>query len=272
MEEFKALFDDLAAGGTKGVVLEGGGEPTMYPHFGEVVRHAKSVGLAVGLITNGTRTLPPDVLSALEWIRVSLDASTGEEYLGLKGVDLFDTVLSNIASYAQHCPTVGVGYVVTRKNLSQLEALVLLLRKVKASYIQLRPVVDNSDLYPRGVDLSYLKYYETKKFGVEIGGMTENAVGGNNDLPCYAHSITSVISGDGSVFLCGRLNIYDWLKPIGNIRSQRFSDIWNGEERKRQAAMVGDSEFCKKTCPQCRISKFNSVFDRLRSVKTVHFI
>ncbi len=272
LEEFQRLFDDLVAGGTKGVVLEGGGEPTIYSHFSEVVKYARSVGLAVGLITNGTQTLDAQILQEFEWIRVSLDASTKEEYFDLKGVDAFEMVLSNIASYVRYCHTVGVGYVVTNKNISQLESLVLRLRMIGVSYIQLRPVVDNPKLYPTDIELDYLKYYEKSDFGVEIGGMVDNADRGNNHLPCYAHSVTSIISGDGSVYLCGRLNIYDWLKPIGNIREQSFHEIWYGEERKKQSEMVASATFCEKNCPQCRISKFNSVFDRLYSVQTKHFI
>ena len=30
------LFDDLSRGGTRGVVLEGGGEPTLYEEFADI--------------------------------------------------------------------------------------------------------------------------------------------------------------------------------------------------------------------------------------------
>ena len=105
-----------------------------------------------------------------------------------------------------------------------------------------------------------------------VDGMVDNAVGGNHELPCYASSLTSIISGDGSVYICGRLNIYDWLKPIGNIREESFRDIWNGEERREQTKKILDPEFCKKNCPQCRISKFNLMFDKLFAVKSKPFI
>ena len=39
------------------------------------------------------------------------------------------------------------------------------------------------------------------------------------------------------MYLCGRLNIYDWLQPIGNIKNQTFHEIWNGSERKKQLEM-----------------------------------
>ncbi len=272
LEVLKRLFDDLKRGGTKGIVLEGGGEPTIYLHFDEVVVYAKKVGLAVGLITNGTKALRKEILKEFEWIRVSLDATTGEEYTALKGVDKFETVLSNIANYAKYCKTVGVGFVVTNNNISQIENLVMRLRELHVSYIQLRPVVDCEELYPHGIELEYLKCYETPEYAVEVNGMKENATHGNGNLPCRAHSITNVISADGSVYLCGRLNIYDWISPIGNINQKRFCDIWNSKERSEQAKMVSDREFCFKNCPQCRVSKFNQLLHRIGKIQSKHFI
>lgn len=272
LETIKSLFADLAKGGTKGVVLEGGGEPTLYRDFAEVVSCARENGLHLGLITNGTVHLPEELLPEFEWIRVSLDASTAEEYLALKGVDCFERVMGNIAYYAQNCQTVGVGYVVTNKNISQIETLVMRLRETGASYIQLRPVVDSEELYPYDVDLTFLRFYQNSSFAVITDGMKENAKAGNDGLPCVAHSLTTIISGDGSVYLCGRLNIFSWIPPIGNINNESFHDIWNGEERIKQAKMVKDATFCERNCPQCRISKFNKLVERLGNMNTRHFI
>lgn len=271
-EVIERLLSDLSEGGTKGIVLEGGGEPTLYPEFDRVVRYAKDKGLGIGLITNGTVSLDAELIKEFEWIRVSLDASTSKEYMELKGVDCFEQVVNNISHYAKYCDTVGVGYVVTNKNISQIETLVMRIRESGVAYIQLRPVVDSEELYPYDVDLSFLKFYQNHRFAVILDGMKENAKQGNGNLPCKAHSLTSIISGDGSVYLCGRLNIYRWLRPIGNINSQSFQEIWLGEERRNQAEMVKDSEFCKRNCPQCRISKFNELLDRLENVGSKHFI
>lgn len=272
LDVLKRLFKDLADGGTVGVTFEGGGEPTLYPQFEEVVKEAKKAGLAVGLITNGTKKLSGEILKEFEWIRVSLDASNAKEYLELKGVDVFEKVMSNIAHYAKYCDTVGIGYVVTKNNLSQIESLVMRLREVKAAYIQMRPVVDCPELYPKDIDLSYLSLYQTREFGVMINGMVDNAERGNHKLPCMANGITSVISGDGAVYLCGRLNIYQWLTPIGNINEQTFREIWYGTERQKQCEMVMDPEFCAENCPQCRVSKFNQMINKMQKIKSKNFI
>ena len=267
-----ALFDDLKAGGTRGIVLEGGGEPTIHPDFNDIVEYLDDIGLAAGLITNGTKSISPDILKKLEWIRVSLDASTPVEYEALKKVDCFEEVLANVYHYAQYCSTVGIGYVVTNENISQLEALVMRLREYGVSYIQLRPVVDCPELYPHDEDLGYLNFYQSADFAIITGGMKENAAPGNGGLPCWAHSLTTVISADGSVYLCGRLNIYDWAQPVGNICNESFRTIWLGGERLRQAGQVMDPEFCLQFCPQCRVTKFNQLLDRMGKIKTPNFI
>ena len=266
------LFDDLKAGGTQGIVIEGGGEPTIHRHFPEVVRHLRDIRLPAGLITNGTRALSPDVLTSLEWIRVSIDASTPEEWATLKGKDHFSRVLFNLRGYAEHCPTVGVGYVVTNSNMSDIETFVLRIRQHGVSYIQFRPVVDHPELAPGHAALRFLRRYESDTFAVDIEGMRENLPKSNAGLPCRAHSLTTVITGNGDVYLCGRLNIHPWIKPIGNIRTACFRDIWWGNERAAHSRQVSDSGFCIDHCPQCRLTKFNRLLDRLERTRTPHFI
>ena len=265
------LFKDLSEHGTQGVVIEGGGEPTIYRDFDGVLDLLDKFKLGKGLITNGSTALKPHRLERFDWIRISLDSSTPEEHHKLKAFDGFERVLGNINSYAQYCPIVGVGYVVTNQNMGDIETLVLRLKQFGVTYIQFRPVVDHSNLLP-SIDLDYLKRYQSENFSVIIDGMKENIVTGNNDLPCKANSLTSVITADGGVYFCGRLNIYPWVKPIGNLHQESFNQIWTGDERKRQHEKALDKNFCGKYCPQCRLTKFNELFNRISSLKTRNFI
>jgi len=265
------LFKDLSENGTQGVVIEGGGEPTIYRDFDGVLGLLDKFNLGKGLITNGSTSLKPHRLERFDWIRISLDSSTPEEHHKLKAFDGFERVLGNINTYAQHCPIVGVGYVVTNQNLGDIETLVLRLKEFGITYIQFRPVVDHNDLLP-SIELDYLKRHQSETFSIIIDGMKDNMVTGNNGLSCKANSLTSVITADGGVYFCGRLNIYPWVKPIGNLHKKSFNEIWTGEERKKQHEKALDQNFCESYCPQCRLTKFNELFNRLSSFKTGKFI
>jgi len=83
LERIKEYVNDLSSRGLKAVILTGGGEPTLYPHFNELVQWIKfEKGLSVALITNGTlieRRVDPLTLSCFSWIRVSINVFTGWE-------------------------------------------------------------------------------------------------------------------------------------------------------------------------------------------------
>ncbi|MCD4729547.1 MAG: radical SAM protein [Bacteroidales bacterium] len=271
----EALFKDLAEHGTKGIVIEGGGEPSLYSKFNEVLNCAKELGLHLGLITNGVDINYIDQIDSFDWIRVSLDAANRKQFLESKGKDCFDRVIGNIQKMISKSADdiiIGVGYVLTRNNEKDLEDIVLKLRRIRVNYFQIRPVIDHDDMRSKNNDLEYLTKHSTPMFNVSIHNMKENYIKGNSNLPCRTHSISSVICANGDVFLCGRLNKYDWFEPIGNLNHQSFYDIWNGSERQKQAEMVFKSEFCGKWCPECRLTKYNKVLGDVSKIKTVNFI
>ena len=47
LESFKAI-------GVTGVEFTGGGEPSIHPHFKEIVQYAKDLGFSLGICTNGS--------------------------------------------------------------------------------------------------------------------------------------------------------------------------------------------------------------------------
>jgi MoaA/NifB/PqqE/SkfB family radical SAM enzyme len=271
----KRLFADLAAGGTRGVTIEGGGEPTISPLFEGAVRAAAEAGLAVGLITNGAWIRQPDrsVLASLQWIRVSLDACGRESFKRLKGRDRFRTVMANLSALAGLDLVLGAGYVVTSQNdaLGPLDALARELRSLGLAYLHLRPVVDHPELASTA-DLSPLASLSRPGFRVSLGAMDHNRPTGNLGLPCLAHSLSSVITADGSVWLCGRLNADPAAVPVGSLASDGFGGLWNSGERLRQARLAANGRWCLAHCPQCRMTKYNRLLDRVGRLRTRDFI
>lgn len=63
-----------AAGGEK--LTFAGGEPTLHPHIGDLVVHAKDVGFVTGVVTNGSRldALLDRQAGSLDWAALSVDS------------------------------------------------------------------------------------------------------------------------------------------------------------------------------------------------------
>lgn len=277
IEVVNRLIDDLAAGGCKGIVIEGGGEPALYSEFEAVVRRIGESGMKVGLLTNGSIFNYEKVLNYFEFVRVSLDASTNGQMQALKRSSVFtlDSILENLARMvAMRGPAtvIGTSYVLSNQNVENLEGVIERLKDIGVDYIYIRPVVNHPELTLREFDVEKFERLSTDRFSVMMRGIEENMITGNDHKPCNAHSVTSVVTANGNVYICGRLNIYkDWL-PLGNLHQNSYREIWLGEERKRQALLLKSGEFCAGKCPSCRITKFNRMLCDLDSVKTKSFI
>jgi organic radical activating enzyme len=75
MDVIQDYITKLMTRGLKAVILTGGGEPTAYKHFNDLVTWLWFQGLHVALITNGTLTnkVDPEVWAMFDWVRVSIN-------------------------------------------------------------------------------------------------------------------------------------------------------------------------------------------------------
>jgi radical S-adenosyl methionine domain-containing protein 2 len=76
VDDAKRLITTLRdAGGEK--LTFAGGEPTLHPNLGELVRHAKEVGFVTCVVTNGFRLdrLLDDHAEAVDWVALSVDSA-----------------------------------------------------------------------------------------------------------------------------------------------------------------------------------------------------
>lgn len=79
LQRIKNYVLDLKSYGLKAVILTGGGEPTLYKEFNELVEWLHSQNLSIGLITNGTQTkkIKNEVLKYFSWVRISINIFEG---------------------------------------------------------------------------------------------------------------------------------------------------------------------------------------------------
>ena len=270
-----SLLREFGQMGT-GVTLEGGGEPTIHPDFREIVNYGYENEVPLGLITNGTVDIS-DSLNQFRWVRISLDASTKEEYILEKGKDLMGRVLDNLAKYkdirdVRKC-YLGIGYVVTRRNYSQIDDIIDKLDDLGVDYLYLRPVEEAEDITPTREEL-----YDLRK---RILSLTENRrikfklvindrlIQSNAGLPCVAHSITSIIHANGDVVCCEKRRHDNLI--LGNVNNSSFKEIWRSEARIKATGKMLDAAQ-QRGCSACRITGFNMLINNLNNLNTREFI
>ena len=121
-DELRASLAGMAARGLKSVILIGGGEPTVYPRFREIVRFLKDLKLQVAIVSNGSRNDRIheiiDCLDENDWIRLSLDSGTDPTFQAMHKPKL-PIVLEDICNWAATWkarnpkPRIGFSYIIT---------------------------------------------------------------------------------------------------------------------------------------------------------------
>ncbi len=269
------LLEEFGAAST-GVTLEGGGEPTIYPYFKDIVEYGYKNDVSLGLITNGTVDIS-DVLNRFRWVRISLDSSNKEEYINEKGRDCFEKVMDNLSRYREIRDNktcyLGIGYVITRRNYSDIDEVIRRLDDLCVDYVYLRPVEEAEDIMPSREDLydlrkRLLKLTEGRRIKFKLV-INDRLTYDNDHLPCVCHSIASIIHANGDVFCCEKRR-HDEIK-FGNVNDQSFGDIWRSDIRKQTTAKLLDPA-SQNGCSVCRITPFNKIISNLEGLNTREFI
>jgi len=125
---FQSL-EGMAERGLRSVILIGGGEPTLHPLFGEVVKRLKALNLQVAVVTNGSRneviTEVAEYFTHGDWVRLSLDAGGDEVFQAMhrpkgRGIDL-DEICRTASTLRAANPKLQLGFsfVITWKGASR---------------------------------------------------------------------------------------------------------------------------------------------------------
>lgn len=117
IEDVKRAIDILQSRGLLAVILLGGGEPTLHKDFGEIVHYIKSLGLQLGIVTNGSRLSRVvkviELLEKHDWVRLSLDAATEETFVKShrpKTNTALHDILQSAREMKTYNPQISLGY------------------------------------------------------------------------------------------------------------------------------------------------------------------
>ncbi len=233
------LYDIIIKYGIKNIIFKGGGEPTLYPDFDNIVKTCYDLGCNLGIVTNGVKKIK--YFNFFKWIKISLDANNSELFLKLKKRDFYKQVLSNINEYTKNSNVkVIVSFIVT-PFLNKKEVL------REFSY----------------VDVQFKTLFRNDKMGVDFIQEDHSDSGNFIEVPaCYVHWINPNLGSDGSLYLCCfRKN--ESIFNIGNLVGKDFKDVWYNDYHKNLTARLLSDKDLLRGCFGCRYASINNFIHKI---------
>jgi len=167
--EHDKLLDSLkvmAERGMKSVIVIGGGEPTLYPKFEEIIRFMKGLGLQIAIVSNGTGNdkiaRVADCMDSSDWVRLSLDSGTDATFQPMhkpRKRFTLEEICARVPLIKAANPdvTVGFSYIVTWsgaeindtvivENLHEIAQAARLARDNEFDYISFKPFLTRDEV------------------------------------------------------------------------------------------------------------------------------
>ncbi len=258
LEMGTSILAQLAEMGVQSVTWTGGGEATLNPHFGQLVKIARVYGLQQGLYTHGGHI---DIERAellkerMTFVYVSLDECTPEAFQKSKGVNRFDKVIEGIKLLvaAPGKATIGVGFLLHVGNVDEVDNMVALGKSLGVDYIQFRPIINYDQSCPGQL------VEDTQWVNHAINDLRKHAGdpfvqsdtwrfemyrdwNGHGYSTCNWSAIQTVITPNGKVWRCVNKREHpDAL--LGDLTVESFAEIW-----KRAGGVCQVDDKCRLLC------------------------
>jgi len=233
LDEICDAADQAIALGARRIIVIGGGEPLLYPHLMDVLRHLRRRGVGIDLFTNGT-CLDRETAEALLDLRVapvvklnSLREAVQDRLAGVPGT------LRAIRRGLDHLLTVGyphpdcplgVETVICRHNLDELPALWCwardqnLIPYFEALTVQGRARA-NPDLAVSPAELQAL-FAELSRLDRERYDSVWEPHPPIAGLACNRHEYSCIVTSRGDVSPCPGIDVV-----VGNVRENPLAEI-----------------------------------------------
>lgn len=281
LTQYTDLIGDLSKMGVRKVRVVGGGEPLMRKDSTKIISAIKKYGLEGCMTTNGTLFTEELVekMVKLQWdeINFSVDAPTKEIYEYIRGgKDAFQKVSSNMRSFAEmkkkyksKNPTLRIHTVIMKPNLLYFDRVIELAHQLGLDLVTYdRVFPHNPSLALEEGDKS--KIVEGLERSIEkakVYSCSTNAqdILSEFDSPtltvqsrCYKPWLTSDVQVNGDVHPCCYSD-----ESMGNVKEQKFSEIWDGERYNDFREKMLDGNF-PDYCKNCDLGwiNINKAIDR----------
>lgn len=247
------LIDDFSTVGGKGIIFIGGGEPLMYPRFGELLEYSFNHGIRNGITTNGLLIdkYLEQIANFTEWVRVSIDCSNETSFQIVRpnrSCNSFQRIIDNMKRLSKIKKGIlGFSFLLLERddfeNISELFDAAKLAKDIGCDYFEYKPMVDENHFltsYSKKI-LNILKKQEEKMKTLEddsfrilkpksmemYDGTTLNQMKSYNQCPVMKLRTLVTVNG---IYPCPYKRGFDEYN-MGNIKNGFLNEYHDGMEK-----------------------------------------
>lgn len=240
--QIHSIVEQMSELGVKSVVISGGGEPLVSPHFIPTLYDFQSHGISIGLNSNGLAMHDEQahaILDTCKYFRVSLDAGTPSMYKLTHGMEEeeFWHVIENIENLillkglTTTNISIGLGYLTGLTTLPGIMNFFDLSNSLHVDFAQLRPFTNEC-----GDVSDYINEARKRYPNLTITSSSHKYTHLNDSTPrpyniCHGMYFNTVITADFKMWAC----IHHRQDPkyfLGDLNELTISEVLKSERMK----------------------------------------
>lgn len=258
------IINEIADYGVRSIIFSGGGEPTVHPDFLRIIQLTVDRGLEIGLATNGTQlykwvgVLP---IHAFKYIRVSFDAGNKRTYDQIHKAKEKDFARALSVATDFNETQVGMGFLVTSKNLFEIREAIELADAHNFDYISIRPATYKSILTKTQLKIAQTSSNYSTSGNIKVYSLKDRFAFliKKKNYVCRSTPLATVITADGKLNICcqHRGNFtYQW----GDLQKELFKSLWNNQTHRTLLNKIKN-----EPCPSCvcKMSHYNEIIEKV---------
>ena len=276
----KTRVSEMAQKGVKSIMYAGEGEPLLHKQIGEIINHTKKAGIDVAITTNAvalTEKLCEEALDSVTWLKASINAGSPETYAKIHQTkaDHFNQALRNLSKAAEirakhgSKVTLGAQMVLLPENQNEAPLLAKRAKEAGLDYVVIKPYSQHhysithqyeGTRYDSREELrAKLMEFNTDSFEVVFRQHTMEKLTDpdRHYQVCQATPyFWAYVMGDGAVYGCSAY-LQDERFNYGNLNTQTFAEIWEGEKRMKSIDYVKNELKIDECRTNCRMDEIN---------------
>ena len=262
-------YTPLSTGTVRNINFTGGGEPTVHPHYHEIIEHALSRNFLVTLITNGSKLdklakhLSPEQAKRIIWIGVDIDSAVEKTYedirRSLTTFDMLPRVKENIKLAVAAGINVDIKGLLMEHNTTdeEITAMFNMVKETGARKLHIRPMLnlETNKVFEVTDELKQKIQSVSQLTGVKYN-LPENRKEPRTYTKCHQMFLYTTFNANGDVNVCceGRGNNKF---VIGNWLQDDVRDIWMNDRHMEVYNSVNTT-----LCAPCKPNKINNIIQK----------